>query len=154
MSNRKRRGFAWNIYYACIVYILFLKTYLFFSSSTKIHFYYSCLKAFNPLFYWTYGCALLQILTGLGCVIALTLFSSRTVLGPARLWQTLFISRLFFDATGHSFQWNEIVAVGRFAPKYVGIYLLLITFIYIPFYWACFTYAFRRDSILIKRLKF
>jgi hypothetical protein len=63
------------------------------------------------------------------------------------LWKCLFILRVIFDIAGHPYEVITVASFYHAEPKIGFLMLLLGISPYIPSYWACWQYAFKREKL-------
>lgn len=146
MSDSKPQ-FFWEIYFWLYLVLVWGKIYNLFAPATAQHLYFRVLQAFHPVFSLAYGLTLLQILFHIIHILPLALFVGRIRLGTPRLWRFLWVLRLVFDVIGHPYEVNALTAFLRTDPL-LGLYTLAAAAgPFLPSYWACWRYAFRREKL-------
>ena len=144
VSTNLRR--SWEVYFAFTIFLTAGRAYSFFAPESPEHLYFTVLNAFVHGFSLFYILAVLQIaLTAFHWLpLALYLFQRR--LGPPLFWQVMFVLRAILDTAGNSYTKNTLVSLYQNDPWVCALTLLYLVLPYVPWYWACWRYAFMQKE--------
>ncbi len=145
MPNKTK--WLWEIYLPFFFILAVGRAVSFFAPQTPEHLYFKILYSFNPVFYTTYSLSLIQVILTVVHGLPLSLYTFRVRLLRPKLWQYLFLLRVIFDLTGHSYEMNTIVSMYHVSPGVCALTVLFAVLPYLPSYWACYAYAFRQEKI-------
>lgn len=141
LTNLRR---AWEFYFAFAIVLTTGRAYSFFTPDAPEHLYFSVLNAFHPAFSPFYILAILQIALNAFHWLPLALYIFERPLGPRLFWQIVFVLRAILDVAGNSYAKNLLISLYRNDPRLGILTFLFLTLPYVPWYWACFRYAFMR----------
>jgi hypothetical protein len=144
---KKRTHWAWKVYFSIFSIGALLNLILLLSGESSASQYYQILIAFRQsylLYDYLYA---LNVIVNTLSLIPFFLFVFRIRLFPPFIWQILFIARIFFFFTGHSYEWQTLRAFIRTDPLTTVIAGAVFIFFTLPSYIACFHYAFKSEKI-------
>ena len=149
-SMPDKTKWLWEIYLPFFFILAVGRAVSFFAPQTPEHLYFKILYSFNPVFYISYSLSLIQIVLTLLHGLPLALYTFRVRWLPPRFWQYLLILRVIFDLTGHPYEMNTVVSMYHTSPRLCALTILFAVLPYLPSYWACYAYAFRKEKSLIR----
>ena len=144
MPSSTRR--IWEVYFAFAITITAGRAYSIFAPDAPEHLYLQVIYAFNPDFPIVYILAVLQVALNVFHWLPLSLYIFQRRLGPPLFWKVMLVLRVILDVAGNSYTKNILVSLYRNDPLLRSLTLLFIALPYVPWYWACFRYAFIRGT--------
>ncbi|GEM_PF-1150198 len=142
MPTNTRR--AWELYLAYVIIMTAGRAYRLFTPESPEYLYFDVLNAFARTFSFPYVLALLQIVVTAFHWLPLALYIFQRPLGPRWFWQVILALWAILGITGNSYTKNILVSLYRNDPWLCFLTFLFMTLPYLPWYWACFRYAFVR----------
>lgn len=136
----------WGIYFVFAIILAAIRAHSFFSLDTSEHLYFSILHSFSKIFLVSYVISFLQVIISLFHCLPLALYIFGWSLGPAAFWRVMLSLRIAFDLTGNSYAQNTFISIYRSDPVLCLVTLLFFVLPYVPWYWACWRYAFRTQG--------
>lgn len=143
-----RTKWLWEGYFLFMVILIAGKAYSFFAPHTPQYLYFKILYSFNPAFFIPYYLGFLQIVVNIFHCLPLGLYTWRIRLFKPRFWKCLFVLKVILDLTGHSYEMNTLISMYYASPQACALTVSFALIPHIPFYWACYAYAFRQKRIL------
>ena len=113
-----------------------------FPAGAPEHLYLQVIYAFNPDVPIVYILAILQIGVTIFHWLPLALYIFERPLGPRWVWKAMFVLRVILDVAGNSYAKNVLVSLYQNDPWVCVLTLLYLALPYVPWYWACWRYAF------------
>ena len=141
MTTNLRRG--WEAYFVFTVMLATGRAYSFFTPESSEHLYFQVITAFDPKFPAVYILALLQVGVVIFHLVPLALYAFERTLGPRWFWRVMLVLRAILDLTGNAYTKNVLISLYRNDPWLCAVTFLYLTLPYLPWYWACFRYAFK-----------
>ena len=140
VSTNLRR--AWEVYFAYAILLTAGRAYSIFPAGAPEHLYLQVIYAFNPDVPIVYILAILQIGVTIFHWLPLALYIFERPLGPRWVWKAMFVLRVILDVAGNSYAKNVLVSLYQNDPWVCVLTLLYLALPYVPWYWACWRYAF------------
>lgn len=140
MSEKSRR--MWELYLVLAATLASGRAYSLFSSGSPEQFYFQVLCSFDLLFFIPYFFSLLQVILTAFHFIPLALYVFNRPIGSPLFWQIMLSLRIIFDVTGNAYTKNVFISLYQTEPMLCLISALLLLLPYLPWYWACWRYAF------------
>ena len=144
VSTNLRR--AWEFYFAYAILLTAGRAYSIFTPDAPEHLYFQILCAFDPDLPIAYILAVLQIVITVFHWFPLALYIFERPLGPRWLWKVMLVLRVILDVAGNSYAKNVLVSRYQTDPWLSFLTFLFIALPYVPWYWACWRYAFLRKQ--------
>ncbi len=146
--KKKKVSILWRMYLAITIFIVFKESVEFFSPCSTKNLFFSILTSFDFSFFLLYYLSFMQIMFTLIHCIPLALYTYRIKLFSSSLWRGLFALKIIFDITGHGYELNYFNSLYNQDPT-IALTMLAVSIIkYIPWYIACYEYAFKNEKIL------
>ncbi len=133
---------AWEIYFAYAILLTAGRAYSIFTPDAPEHLYLQVIYAFNPELPIVYILAILHIAINVFHWLPLALYIFERPLGPRWFWKVMLVLRVILDVTGNSYAKNVLVSLYQNDPWVCVLTLLYLALPYVPWYWACWRYAF------------
>ena len=133
---------AWEFYFAYVILLTAGRAYSIFTAGAPEHLYLQVIYAFNPDLPIVYILTILHIAINVFHWLPLALYIFERPLGPRCFWKVMLVLRVILDVTGNSYAKNILASLYRNDPALCALTLFFLALPYVPWYWACWRYAF------------
>ena len=142
-QNHKESQWPWKAYTIILSLFIFRKFFILFYSKSPQFTYYFILRGIDQAYSLPYLYNVAQTIFNGIHFIVLFLYIYKIRLFERELWQSLFIFKVLFDITGHSFEIKYIISLFFYNPLICAFVAVTSIATYIPLYVACYRYAFK-----------
>ena len=143
-------GLRWKIYLFIFVPLVVGNVIGVLDPRSAIYSYYHTLISFNAGFTLPYLLNVASALVNFFCLVPIFLFTFRIRLLRPLFWKGLFVTRIAFDLTGHSYEAKFIRSLFYIDFWYALLSIALLTAVIAPSYFACFRYAFQQNKLFVQ----
>ena len=140
----------WKIYFFLAVPLWISNLFVLFQPDSSPYTYYNVLITFHENYTLAYFLAIAGAVVNVLTLIPFYLYIFQIQFLPVRLWQWLFVFKVFFDAFGHHYEFNFLKSLLYSNRLYASLSVALILLFILPPYVACYRYAFRQDKLFTK----
>ncbi len=145
---KKKVSILWKIYLAITIYIALKGTVDFFSPYSTKNLFFFFLTSFDFSFFLPYYLSFMQTMFTLIHCIPLALYIYRIKPLSPHLWRCLLALRIIFDITGHVYELHYFNCLYHENPSLALIVFTASIIKYIPWYIACYKYAFKSEKMI------
>jgi len=148
---QKDPGFGWKCYLVFFAIMVVRNTIDLFSSASPVYLFYFVIVAFQKSLNIIYWVNVFTTVFNILCLIPLFLYVYRKRFLCPRVWQWVFVLRVIFDITGHTYQRVMLKSLFFSSPKFAAWAVVIFLLVLFPSYLACYQYAFQNEKIFPKQ---
>ncbi len=139
-----KKNWPFEIYFLLILFFTLNRVFDFFSPQSHVYLFFSILCSFSKAHYFFYFVNFTQLLMSLLHCLLLGMYVYRWRVFPTKFWKYFLLLKIFFDMTGHGYEWNSFIAMMYSSPKIAFIGLFGVLSLYVPAYVAGYRYVFEK----------